>query len=76
LALIGAGGYVAPRHMRAIATVGGDLKAILDPKDSVGLIDRNFPEAGFCTESERVDRGGCTGGEEITVQYRAYCTAP
>ncbi len=38
-ALIGAAGYVAPRHMRAIKDIGGDLRVALDPNDSVGVID-------------------------------------
>jgi UDP-N-acetyl-2-amino-2-deoxyglucuronate dehydrogenase len=55
-ALIGAAGYVAPRHMKAIKAVGGDLKAALDPSDSVGIIDSHFPDARFFTEFERFDR--------------------
>jgi UDP-N-acetyl-2-amino-2-deoxyglucuronate dehydrogenase len=55
-ALIGAGGYVAPRHMKAIKTVGGDLKVAFDPNDSVGIIDSYFPDAHFFTEFERFDR--------------------
>lgn len=55
-ALIGAAGYVAPRHMRAIRENGGDLVAALDPSDSVGVIDSHFPEARFFTEFERFDR--------------------
>lgn len=55
-ALIGAAGYIAPRHMQAIKEVGGDLIAALDPKDSVGIIDRYFPEASFFVEFERFDR--------------------
>jgi UDP-N-acetyl-2-amino-2-deoxyglucuronate dehydrogenase len=55
-ALIGAAGYVAPRHMRAIADTGNVLKAALDPSDSVGVIDSYFPEAAFFTEFERFDR--------------------
>lgn len=55
-ALIGAAGYIAPRHMRAIKDVGGDLVAALDPNDSVGIIDSYFPEARFFTEFERFDR--------------------
>ena len=55
-ALIGAAGYVAPRHMRAIRDVGGDLKVALDPKDSVGVIDSYFPDARFFVEFERFDR--------------------
>jgi UDP-N-acetyl-2-amino-2-deoxyglucuronate dehydrogenase len=55
-ALMGAGGYVAPRHMQAIKAVGGDLKVIFDPNDSVGIIDSFFPEANFFVEFERFDR--------------------
>ena len=55
-ALIGVGGYVAPRHMRAIKDVGGELKAALDPADSVGVIDSHFPDARFFVEFERFDR--------------------
>jgi UDP-N-acetyl-2-amino-2-deoxyglucuronate dehydrogenase len=55
-ALIGAAGYIAPRHMRAIQSVGGDLKVALDPNDSVGIIDSYFPQAAFFTEFERFDR--------------------
>ncbi len=55
-ALIGAGGYVAPRHMKAIKALGGDLKVAFDPNDSVGIIDSYFPEASFFVEFERFDR--------------------
>jgi UDP-N-acetyl-2-amino-2-deoxyglucuronate dehydrogenase len=55
-ALIGAGGYVAPRHMRAMKAVGGDLKVANDPNDSVGIIDSYFPDASFFVEFERFDR--------------------
>ncbi|SLN74436.1 UDP-N-acetyl-2-amino-2-deoxy-D-glucuronate oxidase [Falsiruegeria litorea R37] len=55
-ALIGAAGYIAPRHMKAIADTGHKLVAALDPNDSVGIIDSHFPEAYFFTEFERFDR--------------------
>lgn len=55
-ALIGAAGYIAPRHMIAIRETGNDLVAALDPNDSVGIIDSHFPEAHFFTEFERFDR--------------------
>ncbi|MGQ0671785.1 MAG: Gfo/Idh/MocA family oxidoreductase [Hyphomicrobium sp.] len=55
-ALIGAGGYVAPRHMKAIKAVGGDLVVAMDPNDSVGVIDSYFPDAHFFVEFERFDR--------------------
>lgn len=43
--LIGLGGYIAPRHLKAIKDTGNNLLAGLDPNDSVGIIDRFFPEA-------------------------------
>lgn len=55
-ALIGAAGYIAPRHMKAIKAVDGDLKVAFDPNDSVGIIDSHFPQAHFFTEFERFDR--------------------
>ncbi|MBN1806258.1 MAG: Gfo/Idh/MocA family oxidoreductase [Sedimentisphaerales bacterium] len=55
-ALIGAGGYIAPRHMKAIKETGNVLIAALDPSDSVGIIDSYFPNADFFTEFERFDR--------------------
>jgi UDP-N-acetyl-2-amino-2-deoxyglucuronate dehydrogenase len=55
-ALLGAAGFVAPRHMKAIKDVGGDLKVAFDPNDSVGVIDSYFPNADFFVEFERFDR--------------------
>ena len=55
-ALIGAAGYIAPRHMTAIRETGCDLVAALDPNDSVGILDSYFPQARFFTEFERFDR--------------------
>lgn len=55
-ALVGAAGYVAPRHMKAMQAIKGDLKVAYDPNDSVGVIDSYFPDAHFFTEFERFDR--------------------
>ena len=55
-ALIGAAGYIAPRHMKAIKETGNTLLAALDPFDSVGIMDSYFPDSAFFTESERFDR--------------------
>lgn len=55
-ALIGAAGYIAPRHMAAIRDTGNSLIAAMDPSDSIGIIDSFFPEADFFTEFERFDR--------------------
>lgn len=55
-ALIGAAGYIAPRHLKAIKDIGGELVAAVDTHDSVGILDRYFPNAAFFTEFERFDR--------------------
>jgi UDP-N-acetyl-2-amino-2-deoxyglucuronate dehydrogenase len=55
-ALIGAAGYIAPRHLQAIKDTANNLIAALDKSDSVGILDRFFPEARFFTEFERFDR--------------------
>lgn len=55
-ALIGAAGYIAPRHMKAIKETENNLIAALDKNDSVGIIDSFFPDADFFTEFERFDR--------------------
>ncbi len=55
-ALIGASGYIAPRHMQAIRETGNELVAALDPYDGIGIMDSNFPQADFFTEFERFDR--------------------
>ncbi len=55
-ALIGAAGYVAPRHLQAIKDTGNNLVAALDKFDSVGIMDSYFPKADFFTEFERFDR--------------------
>lgn len=54
--LIGAGGYIAPRHMKAIKDTSNYLLAALDKHDSVGVLDSYFPNADFFTEFERFDR--------------------
>ena len=55
-ALIGVGGYIAVRHLKAIKETGNNLVAALDINDSVGIIDSYFPEADFFVEFERFDR--------------------
>ncbi len=55
-AMIGAAGYIAPRHMKAIKDTGNELVALLDPYDGIGIIDSYFPHADFFMEPERFDR--------------------
>ncbi|MGB0870834.1 MAG: Gfo/Idh/MocA family protein [Flavobacteriales bacterium] len=55
-ALIGAAGYIAPRHLKAIKETGNNLVAALDKFDSVGIMDSYFPDTAFFTEFERFDR--------------------
>ncbi|MCX5815377.1 MAG: Gfo/Idh/MocA family oxidoreductase [Proteobacteria bacterium] len=54
--LLGAAGFVAPRHMRAIKDTGNKLVAAMDKHDAVGVIDNYFPESAFFVEFERLDR--------------------
>lgn len=55
-AVIGVGGYIAPRHLRAIKDTGNRLVAAVDPKDSVGILDQYSYDVKFFTEIERFDR--------------------
>ncbi|CAH2032352.1 Gfo/Idh/MocA family protein [Trichlorobacter ammonificans] len=55
-AIIGVGGYIAPRHLKAIKDTGNRLVAALDVNDSVGILDRFFSDVPFFTEFERFDR--------------------
>ncbi|MBT7815516.1 MAG: Gfo/Idh/MocA family oxidoreductase, partial [Polaribacter sp.] len=55
-ALIGAAGYIAPRHLKAIKETNNQLIAALDKFDSVGILDSYFPNADFFVEFERFDR--------------------
>ncbi|NVB78330.1 MAG: Gfo/Idh/MocA family oxidoreductase [Kofleriaceae bacterium] len=76
-ALVGAAGFVAPRHLKAIADTGNVLVAACDPHDSVGIIDRFFPEASFFTEVERFDRHlekRRRSSEAERVHYLSICS--
>lgn len=55
-ALIGAAGYIAPRHLRAICDTGNTLVTALDIFDGVGIMDSFFPQTAFFVEFERFDR--------------------
>ncbi len=74
--LIGAAGYIAPRHMKAIKETGNQLVAALDLYDSVGIMDTYFPEADFFIEPERFDRHldklRRNGGRKI--EYVSICS--
>lgn len=54
--LIGAAGFIASRHFKAIKETGNRLVAALDKFDSVGIMDSYFPDASFFVEFERFDR--------------------
>jgi UDP-N-acetyl-2-amino-2-deoxyglucuronate dehydrogenase len=76
-AVIGAGGYIAPRHLRAIRDTGNRLVAAVDPKDSVGLLDQYSFDVKFFTEIERFDRHLeklRRGPEDGRVQYVSICS--
>ena len=76
-ALSGVAGYIAPRHLQAIRDTGNRLEAAVDPHDSVGILDRFFPDASFFTEFERFDRHVeklRRGPEERRIHYMSICT--
>jgi UDP-N-acetyl-2-amino-2-deoxyglucuronate dehydrogenase len=76
-AVIGVGGYIAPRHLRAIRDTGNRLVAAVDPKDSVGLLDQYSFDVKFFTEIERFDRHLeklRRGVEENRVHYVTVCS--
>ncbi|MGV8042516.1 MAG: Gfo/Idh/MocA family protein [Thermoanaerobaculaceae bacterium] len=76
-ALIGAAGYIAPRHMKAIADTGNRLAAATDPHDAVGILDRYSFETRFFPEIERFDRHLeklRRGPEKNRVHYVSICS--
>jgi UDP-N-acetyl-2-amino-2-deoxyglucuronate dehydrogenase len=76
-ALIGVGGYIAPRHLKAIRDTGNRLVAAVDPKDSVGVLDQFSFDVRFFTEIERFDRHLeklRRGPQEERIQYISICS--
>jgi UDP-N-acetyl-2-amino-2-deoxyglucuronate dehydrogenase len=76
-AVIGVGGYIAPRHLRAIRDTGNQLVAAVDPKDSVGILDQYSFDVKFFTEIERFDRHLeklRRGPEEKRIHYVTVCS--
>lgn len=76
-AITGVGGYIAPRHLRAIRDTGNRLLAAADPKDSVGVLDQFGFDVRFFTEMERFDRHLeklRRGNEEQRVHYLTVCS--
>ncbi|MCB0284864.1 MAG: Gfo/Idh/MocA family oxidoreductase [Calditrichaeota bacterium] len=76
-ALIGAAGYIAPRHMQAIKETGNNLVCAIDKSDSVGILDRYFRNVDFFTEFERFDRHiemKLLKNEPDRIQYVSICS--
>lgn len=75
-ALIGAAGYIAPRHLKAIKDTHNNLIAALDKFDSVGVLDSYFPNADFFVEFERFDRHieKIKRQQNINLDYVSICT--
>lgn len=73
-ALIGAAGYVAPRHMEAIKTTGNKLIAALDPHDSVGILDTYFPNCEFFTSQESFDRYILNMDKDDRPEFMSICS--
>ena len=74
-AIIGVGGYIAPRHLKAIKDTGNNLLSAYDRFDSVGIMDSYFPEASFFTEQELFDRHNAKlQRSENRLDYVTVCT--
>ena len=75
-ALIGASGYIAPRHLQAIKDTKNNLVSALDPFDSVGIMDSYFPNTAFFVEAERFDRyiEKLKYKNGIRLDYMSICT--
>ena len=75
-ALIGASGYIAPRHLKAIKDTNNQLLAALDKFDSVGIMDSYFPDAAFFVETERFDRHieKLKYDKGVNLEYMSICT--
>jgi UDP-N-acetyl-2-amino-2-deoxyglucuronate dehydrogenase len=76
-ALIGIAGYIAPRHLQAIKETNNNLVAAMDTHDSVGILDKYFPDVSFFTEFERFDRHVeklKRGSAEGNVNYVTICS--
>ena len=75
-ALIGAAGYIAPRHLKAIKDTKNNLIAALDKFDSVGIMDSYFPDADFFVEFERFDRHieKLKRRKNVNLDYVSICT--
>ena len=72
--IIGAAGYIAPRHMNAIHETGNDLVVAFDPNDSVGILDRYFPQSHFFTEFERFDRHVDKLRQSLPLDFISICS--
>ena len=74
-AIIGVGGYIAPRHLKAIKDTGNNLLSAYDRFDSVGIMDSYFPDAAFFTEQELFDRHNAKlQRTENRLDYVSVCT--
>ncbi len=73
-ALIGAAGYIAPRHMKAIKETDNNLVAALDPYDGIGIMDSNFPQAEFFTELERFEDFITAWNRDNSIDYIAIAS--
>lgn len=73
--IVGVGGYIAPRHLKAIKETGNQLLSAYDHSDSVGIMDSFFPQAAFFTEQELYDRHNYRLLKSGTnIDYVTVCT--
>ena len=75
-ALIGAAGYIAPRHLKAVLDTGNNLLAAYDVNDSVGIMDSSFPDSRFFTDFERFYEyaSRLADSKEGAIDYVSICS--
>ena len=73
--LIGAAGYIAPRHIKAIKDTGNNLLAVVDPHDAVGILDNYFYDVAYFKEFERLERFiDKKQNDGVNIDYVSICS--
>ncbi|MDP7319727.1 MAG: Gfo/Idh/MocA family oxidoreductase [Bacteriovoracaceae bacterium] len=74
-AILGVGGYIAPRHIQAINDTGNKTVAAMDVNDSVGILDRYTQDVAFFTDFERFESYvESLKGTNKQVDYVSICS--
>lgn len=70
--IIGACGYIAPRHLQAINDTGNRTVVAFDPMDSVGILDRYSKDVAYFKTFEEMNYHLKTSGTKL--DYVSICS--